>query len=154
MLAGDVDPKSSMQSASSESRDLINWARLLERRVSFALWAAAESCAVLSDEPKNFIKLCATDAAGDRCASGPLAHGIVTTGDRGRNYLPSLGLTFIPTVAEPLEPPELAAADALAAGAGLAPSAFAMSFWISTLPLKYAPSSIATRWVTISPTAM
>jgi hypothetical protein len=63
-LAGEVDPKSSMQSVSSESRDLISWARLLERRVSFARWAAAESCAVLSDEPKNFIKLCATDAAG------------------------------------------------------------------------------------------
>src|ERR1700687_2072845 len=60
-----------MQSASSESRDLISWARLLERRVSFALWAAAASCAVLSDEPKNFINVWTTNAAGDSGASGP-----------------------------------------------------------------------------------
>ena len=72
MLAGEVDPRSSMQRVSSESRDLISWARLLERRVSFARWAAAESCAVLSDEPKNFIKLFATDAAGRPRASGSI----------------------------------------------------------------------------------
>src|SRR5882757_928492 len=69
MLAGDVDPRSSMQRASSESRDLISWARLLERRVSLARWAAAASCPVLSEEPKNFIKLFATNGAGDRGAS-------------------------------------------------------------------------------------
>jgi hypothetical protein len=123
MLAGDVDPKSSMQSVSSESRDLISWARLLERRVSFARWAAAESCAVLSDEPKNFIKLCATNAAGGR---GRLVHSLTASpaeDDRGGNYLPSLGFAFTATV----EPPP-AAADALAAGAGLAPPVFVMSF--------------------------
>src|ERR1700675_3274605 len=87
MLAGDVDPKSSMQRVSSESRDLISWARPLERRVSFALWAAAESCAVLSDEPKNFIKLCATNAPGDRWASGPFAHGIVSRRRSGQELL-------------------------------------------------------------------
>lgn len=125
-----------MQRASSESKDLISWARLLERRVSFARWAAAASDAVLSDEPKNFIKLYATNAAGDRGATVPFAHGSVRREeDRGRNYLPSLGLIFIATAAVP-PPAELAAADAVAAGTVLAPSVFVMSFWISTLPLK------------------
>src|SRR6266852_4570856 len=157
MLAGDVDPRSSMQSVSSESRDLISWARLLERRVSFALWAAAASCAVLSDEPKNFIKLCTTNAAGDRGASGPFPYGTVSRRKKigAGIYLPSLGLIFIATVAVLLlAAAELAAADAVAAVTGFAPSVFVVSFWISTLPLKYAPSSIATRWVMISPTAM
>jgi len=71
-LAGEVDPRSSMQRLSSDSRVLISWARLLERRVSFAPWAAAESCAVLFVEPKNFMKLCATHAAGKRWASGAI----------------------------------------------------------------------------------
>ena len=103
--------------------------------MSFALWAAAASCAVLSDEPKNFIKLCATNAAGDRRASVPFAHDSVSREeDRGRNYLPSLGLVFIATAAVP--PPAEAAAEAVAAGTVLAPSVFVMSFWISTLPLK------------------
>ena len=94
MLAGDVDPKSSMQSVSSESRDLINWARLLERRVSFARWAAAESCAVLSDEPKNFIKLCATNAAGG-CRR--LVHSLAAFASRrrsGRELLAVAGVRF------------------------------------------------------------
>src|SRR3977135_1345657 len=95
MLAGDVDPRSSMQSVSSESRDLISWARLLERRGIFALWSAA-SCAVLSEQPKNFIKLCTTNAAGDRGASGPFPHGTVSRTKKigGRNLLAVAGINF------------------------------------------------------------
>src|SRR5450631_99975 len=101
MLAGEVDPRSSMHSVSSESSDLISWARLLERRVSFAPWAAV-SCAVLS-EPKNFMKLCATDAAGNRGASGLFAHCIVSRTacaenlaqeDRGQELLAVAGGRF------------------------------------------------------------
>src|SRR5579862_4180568 len=93
MLAGEVDPRSSMQRVSSESRDLISWARLLERRVSFALWAAADSCAVLSDEPKNFIKLCATNARRRR-ASAPFAHGVVSRRRSGQDLLAVARVNF------------------------------------------------------------
>ena len=68
--------------------------------------------------------------------------------------MPSLGFVFTAIVEPPAAEAELAAADELAAATVLAPSVFAISFWISTLPLKYAPSSMATRWVVISPTAM
>src|SRR6266705_248941 len=64
---------------------------------------------------------------------------------RGLDYLTSP----VFTAAVPPAPavPELAAVDGLAAETDLAPSAFAPSLWMSTLPLKYAPSSMATRWV-------
>src|SRR6185503_5725901 len=87
MLAGEVDPRSSMQRVSSDSRVLISWARLLERRVSLAPWAAAESCAVLFVEPKNFMKLCATHAAGKRWASGSFARCRVSRGESGGQEL-------------------------------------------------------------------
>src|SRR5450755_964835 len=94
MLAGEVDPKSSMQRVSSESRDLISWARLLERRVSFAPWAAAEPCAVLSVEPKNLIKLFATDAAGKDWASGSCAHRSVSRRRSGQELLAVARIDF------------------------------------------------------------
>src|ERR1700693_1334651 len=121
-----------MQSASSESSVLTSWPRLLERRVSrFDSRADAVPCAELSDElRKIFMKLCVT---------APLA-----------DYFPSLIAVFAAITELPAE---LEPAAALAA-AGLAPSAFTPSRWISTLPLKYAPSSMATRWVAMSPTTI
>ena len=110
--------------------------------MSFALWAAAASCAVLSDEPKNFIKLCTTNAAGDRGASGPFPHGTVSRRKKigAGIYLPALGLIFIATVAVLLlAAAELAAADALAALTGFTPSVFVVSFWLSTLLCVFTP---------------
>src|SRR5882724_5317205 len=126
MLAGEVDPRSRTQRVSCDSSDLISWARLLERRVSFALWAAAESCAVLSDEPKNFIKLCVSRTPP--ATAGRLAHGFVSRTESGQDYLPSFRFVFA-AGEPPLAEAELAAADALAADADLAPSVLAISFW-------------------------
>src|SRR4029077_2100019 len=158
MFAGEVDPRSSTQSISSDSSVFTSSAKPLERRVSRCdAGRPAGFCVALSDElRKSFMKLCATEALGDYLNSGsfPLAHlvGGQRTGDIRllglRPYL--LSLAAFATADPPPAELEAATADVLAGF----PSVFAISLWISTLPLKYAPSSMATRWVTISPTAM
>src|SRR5713226_1143275 len=149
MLAGEVDPRSSTHSISSDSSVFTSSAKPLERRVSRCdAEPPAGFCVALSDElRKSFMKLCASEAFGDRLASGSLPTSSENPG--AWDYFPSFAAAF--ATAEP-PPAELEAATADAV-AGF-PSVFDISLWISTLPLKYGASSMATRWVTISPTAM
>src|SRR6266852_6188168 len=143
MLAGEVDPRSSTHSISSDSSVFTSSAKPLERRVSRCdAEPPAGFCVVLSDElRKSFMKLCASEAFGDRLASGSLPTSSTSFENPGAwDYFPSFAAAFATAEAPPAELAP-ATADELAGF----PSVFDISLWISTLPLKYAPSSMATR---------
>src|SRR4029077_7700297 len=123
MFAGEVDPRSSTHSISSDSSVFTSSAKPLERRVSRCdAGRPAGFCVALSDElRKSFMKLCATEALGDFLNSGsfPLAHLV---GGQGAGDIRLLGLrpyllSFPAAFATAAPPPaelEAATADELA----------------------------------------
>src|SRR5437588_8159764 len=146
MFAGDVAPKSRTHKPSSDPKCRDNSPSPLERRVSRAGLAGTGVWPAPVDEPPRKIFM-------------NFAFWITCLVYRGRvteaGYFFCSALTVCPLE---LVLPELAAAvvtDCAAAGACHCASGFTSNFLasllMSTLPFKYAPSSTATPWVTMSP---